>query len=254
MQLIPFEFDDHNIRVIEQDGEPWFVAKDVASTLGYSNLSRDIARHCKSLKILKSTETVLLDIPPRGLQIIPERDVYRLIMRSKLPSAEKFENWVVSEVLPSIRKTGAYEVDPASIDYEKALEIALDATRKVKALEHQVEVDKPKVRAFDQLVDAKNTLTFREAAKRLSVRPKELKIWMLNNGWIYLHSGSVKTAYQDKLNAGLLVHKSYTKLGAHGYCEVYSQVRVTPKGLAKLSQHDIAKEWAVEWWDELQAS
>lgn len=93
------------LTVIEKDGEPWFIGKEVAEILGYKNGSRDVERHCKYVKLLKSTETVLLEIPPRGIQIINEKDVYRLIMRSKLESAEKFQDWVMDEVLPSIRKT-----------------------------------------------------------------------------------------------------------------------------------------------------
>ncbi len=84
--------------------------EDVAEVLGYANSSRSIQDHCKAAQILKSTDSVVLEIPPRGLQIIPERDVYRLVMRSKLPAAEQFEEWVVSEVLPQIRKTGSYGV------------------------------------------------------------------------------------------------------------------------------------------------
>jgi prophage antirepressor-like protein len=103
-----FDFQGSSVRTLKIDGEPWFVAKDVAEVLGYANPSRSVQDHCKAAQILKSTDSVVLEIPPRGLQIIPERDVYRLVMRSKLPAAEKFEEWVVSEVIPQIRKTGSY--------------------------------------------------------------------------------------------------------------------------------------------------
>ncbi len=102
--IIPFDFNSHAVRVINRDGEPWFVAKDLTDVLGYSNSSDAIARHCKGV--------VKHDIPTVGgtqsLTIIPERDLYRLIIRSKLPAAERFEEWIVGEVLPSIRKTGSY--------------------------------------------------------------------------------------------------------------------------------------------------
>lgn len=87
------------------DGEPWFVARDIADVLGYTEPHKAIARHCKG----GMDHPVPTD---GGLQIhkvIPERDLYRLIMRSKLPAAERFEDWVVGEVLPAIRKTGRYE-------------------------------------------------------------------------------------------------------------------------------------------------
>ncbi len=100
--LIPFQFDTAQVRVIQdENGEPWFVAKDVAAALGYANPSNAVQAHCKA----KRNEV----IPDSGMTaIIPERDVYRLIMRSKLPAAEQFEEWVVGEVLPSIRKHSGY--------------------------------------------------------------------------------------------------------------------------------------------------
>ncbi|WP_300632640.1 BRO family protein [Pseudomonas sp.] len=99
---IPFDFDGAAIRVItDKLGDPWFVARDVADALGYSKPENAVARHCKA-----ATTT-----PKQGggfMTIIPERDLYRLVMKSKLPAAEKFEDWVVGQVLPSIRKTGSF--------------------------------------------------------------------------------------------------------------------------------------------------
>ncbi len=108
-QIQAFNFNSSEIRVVRgADGEPWFVAKDVADVLGYEKPENAVARHCRG--------SVTTPIQGGGfLTIIPERDVYRLIMRSKLPAAEKFEEWVVGEVLPSIRKHGAY-MTSATID------------------------------------------------------------------------------------------------------------------------------------------
>ena len=100
-----FLFESNNVRVVMKDEEPWFVAKDVAEVLGYVNSRKAIADHCKAV------DTVTIRDGSSGnpnMTIIPERDMYRLIMRSKLPAAERFEEWVVGEVLPSIRKYGAY--------------------------------------------------------------------------------------------------------------------------------------------------
>ena len=108
-----FGFENSQVRTIEIEGEPWFVGKDVADILGYKNGSRDINVHVdeEDRKIIKSTETVLLDIPSRGLTVINESGLYSLILSSKLPSAKKFKRWVTSEVLPTIRKHGAYLTD-----------------------------------------------------------------------------------------------------------------------------------------------
>lgn len=94
-----FNFKDDQVRVIEIEDEPWFVGKDVADILGYQNGSRDINRHVdeEDRKIIKSTETVVLDIPRRGLTIINESGLYSLILSSKLPTAKAFKRWVTSE-------------------------------------------------------------------------------------------------------------------------------------------------------------
>ncbi|WKN20798.1 Bro-N domain-containing protein [Azotobacter vinelandii] len=127
--IIPFSFEAIEVRVVTMDGEPWFVAVDVASALGYAKPENAIARHCKA-----PTTT-----PKQGggfHTVIPERDVYRLVMRSKLPGAERFEEWVVGEVLPSIRKTGSYSIKPVSQlpqDYITALEHLLEAKKAEQA-------------------------------------------------------------------------------------------------------------------------
>ena len=107
-----FEYEDHEVRVVQgEDGEPWFVAADVAEVLGYANSRKAVADHCKGV----TKRDTLTDGGVQALSIIPERDVYRLIMRSKLPKAQEFEEWVVGTVLPSIRKHGAYAT-PVTID------------------------------------------------------------------------------------------------------------------------------------------
>jgi len=92
--------ESHKVRTITRDGEPWFVAKDVAEVLGYKDTKDAIRQHCKSAILLKGGDSPLLTKSPYGIFVIPERDLYRLIMRSKLPAAERFEEWVVGEVLP----------------------------------------------------------------------------------------------------------------------------------------------------------
>lgn len=103
----PTQFSFHGllVRVINDgSGEPLFIAKDVAEALGYANTSKAINAHCKAV----STCHTEMGGQVRAVQIIPERDLYRLVMKSKLPAAEQFEEWVVGQVLPSIRKTGQY--------------------------------------------------------------------------------------------------------------------------------------------------
>lgn len=120
MNLVPFAFEDCTIRVItDGNGETLFVAKDVATALGYSNTTEAVRDHCKHAKSLKDIvgasgayqqdQLLALDLKTK---VIPESDVYRLTMRSQLESADRFQDWVCEEVIPSIRKTGGYQAIP----------------------------------------------------------------------------------------------------------------------------------------------
>ena len=100
------------VRVFLEDGEPLFVAKDIATILGYSNTAEAIATHCKSGDIEKRYVPHPNGVGGTNLQVLREANVYRLIMRSNLESAGRFQDWVTEEVLPSIRKTGSYSVKP----------------------------------------------------------------------------------------------------------------------------------------------
>ncbi len=111
--LSVFAFDSQAVRVVMVDGEPWFVGKDVAEALGYTNPQKAVRDHCKAPKPVGGEQNVHPHRLDPQTVIISEPDMLRLIVGSKLPAAERFERWVFEEVLPSIRKTGAY-VDPAA--------------------------------------------------------------------------------------------------------------------------------------------
>lgn len=120
------EFGD--IRIIEIDGKPYFAGTDVAKALGYSNPRKAILDHCKGVT-KRDTPT---SSGVQSMSYINEGDLYRLIMKSKLPSAEKFESWVMDEVLPSIRKHGGYIVPQNMTDYE-IIAAGLEASQRVLA-------------------------------------------------------------------------------------------------------------------------
>lgn len=113
MQLQIFQYQEsggiNNVRTVEIDGEIWFIGGDVAAVLGYANTRKAVRDHCKHYKPIGGNESFPLD--PQTL-IIPESDVYRMIIKSQLPRAEKFENWIFGEVIPTIRKTGRFGVTP----------------------------------------------------------------------------------------------------------------------------------------------
>lgn len=105
--LIPFSFDSIPVRTFLDDtGEPWFCAKDVCDVLGYANSRKSIADHCRAKGV--TNRDTLTDGGIQPLSFINEGNLYRLIIKSRKPEAERFESWVCDEVLPTIRKTGQY--------------------------------------------------------------------------------------------------------------------------------------------------
>jgi Prophage antirepressor len=115
--LIPFSFESQSIRVVVLDGQPMFSARDVAVALCYANPSEAYKDHCKYLKLLSYSELLELnwDSPnPRGEYVMPESDVYRMIIKSNKPEAERFERWVFEEVLPPSAKPAATPCQPPS--------------------------------------------------------------------------------------------------------------------------------------------
>ncbi len=175
MDITPFDFEGKPIRAItDADGNPWFVAKDVCDILGYENSRDAIQKHCKQPELLKSSDSRLLDIPARGLTIINEPDLYRLMMRSNLPEAERFEQKVVGEILPAIRKHGGY-LTPAAIekallnpDFIIGLATNLKAEQaKVAALAAENKRLEPKAAAHDALMLSDTALPIGSVAKAL---------------------------------------------------------------------------------------
>ena len=119
--LRTWNFEDHEVRTVEIDGEPWFVGKDVATVLGYQNGSKALSDHVDEEDKLNNES--LSSLGQRGGWLINESGLYSLILSSKLPNAKAFKRWVTSEVLPTIRKTGSYTYRRTNPNEEKALQI-----------------------------------------------------------------------------------------------------------------------------------
>ena len=139
------------IRTIEIDGKPYFVGADVAKALGYNNPRDAVSRHCKGV--------VKHDTPTSsGVQLmsyINEGDLYRLIMKSKLPSAEKFESWVMDEVLPTIRKTGSYRKPLTTVEQIQVIATGfLDHEERLNRLENTMTIDYAQQEAIRDLVSS----------------------------------------------------------------------------------------------------
>ena len=128
-----------SVRVVEHKGEPWFVASDVAKALGYANPQEATREHCKKVYKITQPSKSLTSVkrPPTFINIIPESDVYRLVMRSNLPGAVEFQDWVCEEVIPTIRKSGGYLAtkpdDTPETILARAVLIAQDTLKRVEA-------------------------------------------------------------------------------------------------------------------------
>lgn len=233
MNLVPFKFDNHRVRaLIDGAGNPLFVARDVCAVLGYANTSKAVADHCRAV--------TKRDIPTasgtQAFLVLYERDVYRLIMRSKLPAAEAFEEWVVADVLPQIRRTGVYSgVLPG--DLPSALRLAADLAERGMVAQEQLAQQAPKLQAFDRLASAGGAVCLTDAAKSLKVARNVLIDWMHANRWIYRRTGSATwVAYDSALQTRYLVQRAAVVRRDDGSDKAVSQTLVTPKGLAKLAE------------------
>lgn len=224
------------IHTIEENGKVLFCGNDVATALGYAVPRKALFDHCKG--VLKR------NVPTNGgeqeMSFIPESDLYRLVFRSKLPGAERFESWIFDEVLPSICKHGAY-MTPDTLDKmitspdfgiklltalkeeqdkRKALEIANSAL----AVDNQLM--RPKADYFDELVDRNLLTNFRETAKQLSIPPKKFVSFLLEHKYVYRDKRGKLLPYEEKNNGLFEVKECFNEKTKWSGTQTF----VTPKG------------------------
>lgn len=154
------------VRTLMIDNEPWFVGKDVAEVLGYTNPSKALSDHVDTED--KLNNETLLSLGQRGGWLINESGLYSLILSSKLPTAKKFKRWVTSEVLPAIRKTGSYNLPDFSNPAEAARAWAKEYEEKQKALAQVTEM-KPKAEFYDDVTGSTDTIDIGSVAKVLNI-------------------------------------------------------------------------------------
>lgn len=150
------------IRTIELDGKPYFAAHDVARALGYTNPSKATNDHCKNSVMRRGNDSLGRE---QEIKFIPEGDLYRLIVRSNLPSAEHFERWVFDEVLPQIRQTGNYNLPQT---YAEALRALADQAEKTEQLRLENTEMKPKAEFFDAVAGSRTAISLGDVAKILA--------------------------------------------------------------------------------------
>lgn len=232
--------DFGNVRIIEEDGNFLFCGSDVAKALGYAKPNDAIARHCRA--------TVKRSSPISGkmqdINFISEGDVYRLIVHSKLPSAEQFEKWVFDEVLPSIRKNGGYiagqeELSPAEL-MAKALLVAqktlADREARIESLTKENQLMKPKADVCDAISASEDSIPIKNFANILSqngvkIGQNRLFTYFRENGYLINspYSPRHNTPTQKAMDLKLFTVQERAVLNSGGARITYTS-RLTPKG------------------------
>lgn len=185
-----FQYQQHQLRTVIKDGEPWFVAKDVCDVLNHSNHKVAVTR----LDEDEVSKVYLTDSLGRKQQttIVNEAGLYSLILTSNKPEAKQFKRWVTHEVIPTIRKTGGYVAND-DLFIETYLPHADEQTKMtfkatlalVRKQNEQIEVMKPKAEYFDALVDRNLLTNFRDTAKELHIKQSEFINWLLSKKYVY---------------------------------------------------------------------
>ena len=231
-----------SIRRVEVNGEFWLVGKDVAQALGYAKPENALATHVDRDDTLKWG---IMDSLGRiqNTTLINESGMYSLALSSKLASAKKVRRWVTSEVLPSIRKHGAYmtpeTLEAAILNPDYLLKVATalkEETDKRKALESKVQADAPKVLFADSVAASTSTILISELAKILrqngvNTGEKRLFRWMRENGYLVKRNGTdYNMPTQMSMELGILKVKETVVCHSDGHTSISKTPKVTGKG------------------------
>lgn len=241
-----FSSDDFGeIRVVEIQGEPWFVGKNVAEILGYERYTKAVVDHVDEddrINIDGKTQSQFgIELGQRGGWLINESGLYSLILSSKLPTAKAFKKWVTSEVLPSIRKNGGYingqsEMSPEEL-MAKALQVAQKTleereariktlTAQNSALIVEKQMLQPKADYFDELVDRNLLTNFRETAKELGIGQKDFVNFLISKKYVYRDKRGKLMPYSNKGQGLFAVKESYNEKSRWSG----TQTLITPRG------------------------
>jgi prophage antirepressor-like protein len=217
------------LRVLVENGEVYFPATEVAKKLGYADPYKAIKQHTKEKGWVNRL------VPTSGgtqqVRFINEGNLYRLISKSQLPEAEKFESWVFDEVLPTIRKTGGY-VSNDDLFIQTYLPFADEQTKMmfrgvletIRKQNEQIAAMKPKADYFDALVDRNLLTNFRDTAKELKVKERFFINWLLQNKFVYRDQKGKLKPYAPYVPE-LFELKEFAR---NGKADV--QTLITPKG------------------------
>lgn len=237
-----------SVRIVMREGDPWFVAKDIAERLGYSNSRKAVADHCKNPCAAGSNDPLHLansigyDLDPQTT-LINQSDVLRLIVRSSLPEADRVERWIFEDVLPSVLKHGGYltpeKIEEALLNPDTLIRLATDLKeerQKRLALEEKTERDRPKVIFADAVDASASTILVGDLAKLLrqngiEIGQNRLFAWMRDYGYLMKKQGeSHNMPTQRSMEMKLFEIKERTINNPDGSIRITKTVKVTGKG------------------------
>lgn len=258
MQPQLFNFKGQQVRTVTIDNEAYFVGKDVADILGYSQTAKAVREHVpEQFKGVSKLDT------PGGKQevtVISEAGVYKLAFTSKLPAADEFTNWIASDVLPAIRKHGAYMTDQKAFEVthnaQGLANLLQQAADQLKQKDIQIEEMKPKALFADAVSTAKTNILIGEMAKilkangvdyitvagqKVTMGQNHFFQWLRENGYLIKRRGTDYNApTQMAMNKGLFKVKESTSIDANGTTRVNKTTKVTGKGQQYFTNYFLA--------------
>lgn len=222
------------IRTVTIDNDPWFVGKDVAESLGYSDTNKAVAMHVEN-EDKKLNDKTSSSFGQRGATLINESGLYALIFGSKLDSAKRFKHWVTSEVLPTIRKTGGYQMQPPQGKELLALAV-LEAQKTIEEQTAQIERMRPKEIFADAVATSNTSILIGDLAKLLrqngvETGQKRLFSWMRENGYLIKRNGADwNMPTQKAMEMGLFEVKESAVNNPDGSVRINKTTKITGKG------------------------
>lgn len=232
-ELKQFNFENNQVRTLLINDEPWFVGKDVAEILGYSNPRDALSKHVDS----EDKNSVAIHDGNKGnpnLTIINESGVYALVFSSKLQSAKKFKHWVTSEVLPTLRKTGSYAT-PQLTGEELMAKALIEAKSVLERQNKQIIEMKPKAIFADAVATSDTSILIGDLAKLIKqngtdIGQKRLFERMRNDGYLIKTGTSKNMPTQKAMEKELFEVKERVISNPDGSTRITRTTKVTGKG------------------------
>lgn len=236
-----FNFEQHEVQTILINDEPYFIGKEIAELLGYTNSRKALKDHVdpEDKIILTSRIVTLENMPNRGLAGINESGLYSLAIKSGLPSAKKFQRWITKEVLPSIRKQGAYLTDQKAMEIttnpDSLADLLLQAGEQLKQKDIVIQQLEPKALFFDAVNGSTNSCLVKDLSvllkqKGINIGQNRLFRYLRENGYLGKGNGHYNKPTQRTLDRGLFEYRENFHTNSNGEIVTRFTPLVTGKG------------------------